>query len=581
MALAESLKADADHALFVGNGDDLAPSVLSGVFFGEHMIDAFNVSPLDFNTYGNHEFDYGPDNLAELVADSEFQWVSANVVDNRTGDVFAAEQGAERFEIRDYGGVQVGVTGLGPKDMASVTNMGDHAVEIPAAEAMTAVVPMMREAGADVIVVGSHLCGPDARELAAGVDGIDVIVGDHCSEVLDEPEVINDTIVSFVGDEFDFLGELTLQVGDGQIEGFDFVKHDVAEAGVEPHPQVQAVVERYQEQLDEELAEVIGERAVEWDNRRETVRNQEAAFGNLVSDAMAELHEADFAFTNGGGIRGDQVYGADEPITRFEIVENLPFPNTVVKAAMPGEMLRDVLEHAVAGLPGAGQFLQVSGVEYTYDASREPGDRIVAATVGCDPIVDDAEYTFATNDFLLDGGDGYEMLTDADVLVPGHEGPLMSGFIMDHVEKAGVIDTDVEGRITRVGTDDESLLAAAPGPEVEELLDDPDVVSAEPDARVYAAVTPNDPHYQGSQRAYLESINVPEAWELAVGREEIVVAVVDTGVDISHPARAPILRTRLARLPDTKAGVRDELLGGEEGPRDSVWRGRSSLIMTT
>jgi 2',3'-cyclic-nucleotide 2'-phosphodiesterase (5'-nucleotidase family) len=463
MALAEARKGAHEHAIFVGNGDDLAPSVEAGVFFGRHMIDALNVSPLDINTYGNHEFDFGPENLLELVEDSAFQWVSANVIDNRTDDVFGAEVGAERFVIRDFGGVQVGFTGLGPRGMATITSMGEHAIEVPAIEAMTEVVPMMRAAGADIIVVASHLCAePDARDLAAAVDGIDVIVGDHCAESLVQPEIVNDTILSFVGDEFRWLGELTLTVEGGDIAGFAFTRHDLSVIQPDPHPAVQAVVDEYTAQLDEALSEEIGTRAVEWDTRRATVRSREEAFANFVTDAMRELHDADIAFTNGGGIRGDRIYGADEPIIRRDIVENLPFPNTVVKAQMSGSMLRDVLEHALSGLEGVlGQFLHYSGVEVIFDASRPVGERVVRATVGCEPIDDTRMYTFATNDFLLGGGDAFVMLRDAEVLVPGHEGPLMSAFIMDVVQAVGVVDTPVEGRITRIGTDDPHLCPLA------------------------------------------------------------------------------------------------------------------------
>jgi hypothetical protein len=60
IALVRSLKEVNPGALFLGNDDDLAPSVLASVFRGEHMIETLNASPLDVNTLGNHEFDFGP-----------------------------------------------------------------------------------------------------------------------------------------------------------------------------------------------------------------------------------------------------------------------------------------------------------------------------------------------------------------------------------------------------------------------------------------------------------------------------------------------------------------------------------------
>jgi hypothetical protein len=67
-----------------------------------------------------------------------------------------------------------------------------------------------------------------------------------------------------------------------------------------------------------------------------------------------------------------------------------------------------------------------------------------------------------------------------------------------------------------------------------ELRSTPGVVSAEQDARVYAAAAPNDPYYASNQAAYLTRIGVPAAWDFATGTGTIVVAVLDTGTDLGH-----------------------------------------------
>lgn len=70
---------------------------------------------------------------------------------------------------------------------------------------------------------------------------------------------------------------------------------------------------------------------------------------------------------------------------------------------------------------------------------------------------------------------------------------------------------------------------------LEELRADPGIADAYPDVRVSAATSPDDPLYDEHQRGAYESIRVPEAWELSVGRNEVVVAVIDTGIDLDHP----------------------------------------------
>ena len=59
--------------------------------------------------------------------------------------------------------------------------------------------------------------------------------------------------------------------------------------GVEPDPEIAAVVKTYQDKLDKELAIEIGTTETALDSRRATVRSQEAAIGNLIADAMRDI----------------------------------------------------------------------------------------------------------------------------------------------------------------------------------------------------------------------------------------------------------------------------------------------------
>lgn len=447
VGLINSIRAEKDHSLFLGNGDELAPSLLSSVFYGEHMIDAFNASGLDVTTFGNHEFDYGPENLAALVEKSQFQWVSANVIDTRTDDVFAKEQGAERFVIKEVEGVKLGITGLGPTDMAAVTSLGEYVKEVPAVEAMQKIVPEMKEAGADVIIVLSHLSNWDAEKVATEVDGIDFILGDHNAKVLEEPQVINDTVLSFVGDEFKYVGEIKIKVENKKIVDWSFMLHEVS-ADQAPDEAVQEVVDAYQQQLDEELNVEIGTRSVNFDTRRTSVRSQETAIGNIIADSVRQWANADVAIQNGGGIRSDKVYAANQTITKKEINEILPFQNYVVKLEVTGEILWKALEHGLARANQfGGQFSHVSGVEIEYNVLKPVGERLVNVKVNGDPLDKSKSYTLATNDFLARGGDGYEMLSDAKVLITKDEGPLLSTLVIETIQEVGTVTTDVEGRI--------------------------------------------------------------------------------------------------------------------------------------
>ena len=457
MALVDQLKDGNPNARFVGNGDDIAPSLLASVFHGEHMIEALNASPLDYNTLGNHEFDFGPDNARERIEEGDgFQWVSANVRDIDDPDApFAADLGVELYSTEEIGGVTVGFTGLGPEEIETVTSLtreGDDsgATHVPMIEAMDEVIPMMQDAGADIIVVASHLCGSDARDLAQEFEEIDAIVGDHCAEVLDEPELINGTLVSLAGDEFDWLAELTLEVdADGDVADHSFTLHDVTHVRA-GDPDIQAIVDSWEAQLDAALGEVIGFRVNDWDVRTTEVRSGETGFANYIVDAMRESVDADVAITNGGGIRSDHVYPGGEDIELRDVQAILPFGNTVVMVELSGATILEALEWGVQEGTVQGRFPQVSGMTYVWDPDAPAGDRIVEVTVDGEPLDEDATYTLATNDFMLGGGDGYDMLDDGTTIISPDGAQLMMDAVVERIEADGDVEVETDGRISTV-----------------------------------------------------------------------------------------------------------------------------------
>ncbi|MCV4676698.1 hypothetical protein OFC08_27715, partial [Escherichia coli] len=73
------------------------------------MIDAWNAAGLDLAVFGNHEFDLKSDELIKRMKESRFTWLGANVIDSRTGKIFAD---TPPFVIKDIGGVKIGFIGL-------------------------------------------------------------------------------------------------------------------------------------------------------------------------------------------------------------------------------------------------------------------------------------------------------------------------------------------------------------------------------------------------------------------------------------------------------------------------------------
>jgi len=78
-------------------------------------------------------------------------------------------------------------------------------------------------------------------------------------------------------------------------------------------------------------------------------------------------------------------------------------------------------------------------------------------------------------------------------------------------------------------------------------LMDPSVLFVEPDGMIYPTLVPDDPEYP--QQYHLPLIRAPEAWDVTTTSPDVVIAVVDTGVDLDHPDLAAQIYTNPGEVP--------------------------------
>jgi 2',3'-cyclic-nucleotide 2'-phosphodiesterase (5'-nucleotidase family) len=222
-------------------------------------------------------------------------------------------------------------------------------------------------------------------------------------------------------------------------------------ASVTPDPESEKMVEAFQKKLDDSLNVKIGATEVALDSRRNSVRSQETAIGDLIADAMKAATGADIAITNGGGIRGDRTYDSGTELTRRDILTELPFGNVTVETAITGQQVLDALENGVSQVEkGAGRFPQVSGVTFVYDPTAPAGSRVASVKINGDDLDVNKVYKVATNDYMLRGGDGYGALGGGKILINQGNGNLMANDVMNYISKMGKVTAKVEGRIKTV-----------------------------------------------------------------------------------------------------------------------------------
>ena len=173
--------------LILSGGDLWTGPAVSAVTHGEAMVDVMNTLGYSAAAIGNHDFDYGVENLKLRASQANFPLLSANLLDGKTGETPGF---AHAFTILDVNGVKVGVIGLTTLETPIDTRPGNVAAFdfIPYEQALEEVVPQVKAQGAELLVVAGHICNNEARALAptAARLGIAVIGAGHCHEELNE-----------------------------------------------------------------------------------------------------------------------------------------------------------------------------------------------------------------------------------------------------------------------------------------------------------------------------------------------------------------------------------------------------------
>lgn len=449
MTIRKKVLAENPNTLMTLGGDTLSPSVETRTYRGAQMIDAWNAVGLDYSALGNHEFDIRTNELLDRMKESKFTWLGTNVIDTKTGKVFA---GMPQFVIRSIGGVKIGFIGFLLPETKQTSSMEAHLSVTDYCERARSLVPEMRSLGAEVVVGLTHLFMAQDKKLAGCAD-FDLILGGHEHTLLQSSA--NGTPIFKMWADAREVGRFDLFIDKrtGKLQSMDWEIIPVTDQ-ITDDPEFAPVAAKYKSLLDQ-LEVRVGATAVPLDALSKSVRTKETDIGNFIADAYRKAVGADIGFVNGGSIRADLSYSPGI-LTKRDVLSMLPFNNPIVKVEVTGKLLMDILEHGVARSredSEPGRFPQVSGLRFTYDASKLPGQRITQASVGGKPVDASAKYTLATSDFLVSrGGDGYTMLKDAKILLAADAAPKDSDVFEKAIKESAnsTISPKVEGRIIRL-----------------------------------------------------------------------------------------------------------------------------------
>jgi 5'-nucleotidase len=437
-----------DGTIRVHAGDSVGGSpLISSYFHDEPTIEAMNLMDLDVGTLGNHEFDEGGEEMLRLIkggqrddggefkigpdgepintsdpdfAGADFPYISANVVYADTG-----EPVLDPYTIVERDGVKIGFIGVTTPETEQIV-VPDAVAPfdfLDISDTVDRYTAELQEQGVETIVVLAHSgAGQTGSNKATGEiitetrqmnDEVDVVVAGHSHSRLnakiDGKLVVQAYSYGTAFADVDLV--INRDTGDIVKSSAEIVR--TCTDGIEPDPELAALVAEYQTAIEPIAGRVVGTAAetITRDAPSDLTPAGESALGDLIADAQRAYSDADFAFMNPGGIRANIEAGE---VTYAELFAVQPFDNGLVTMELTGEQIYRLLEQQFRA-DGSATILQVSGLKYTYNPTSPVGSKITSVTLpdgtalAPDP---NTTYTVAVNGYLATGGDGFTVFTE-------------------------------------------------------------------------------------------------------------------------------------------------------------------------
>ena len=443
-----SLKAHTANSLLFDAGDATQGVSYAALTRGEDVMFTMNAAGYDGMVLGNHEFDYGFETLLTNVSLASFPVMAANVVFPERADNRSIKIPANK--IYEVNGHKVGVFGVTTKDTKAETNPeGLKDVEFKdEIETANEQVEYLKNEGADIIIALAHIgtgknTSVTSSDLARAMEGsgLDLIIDGHGKNSAYMIE--NGITIVHAGSDGEFVGSIGIDVTDGS--GIDITPVLLSKAFFDNLPSDEETADMIQTTLDEQnslLGNIVSYSGTTlWGGKVNGIsegRVHETNLGDYICDQMIEKVRENLvesykdtpvvAVENGGGIRASIPMGE---VTWRDVINVLPFSNTVKYKLVNPKIIYDMLEVSVSSVETQdkntgtltvntnGNFLQIGGMNFEYDPNAAKGNKVKAvyldgSTAALDRNDTETEIILVSNDYIIGGGDGFDMLEGLD-----------------------------------------------------------------------------------------------------------------------------------------------------------------------
>lgn len=431
----------------------------------------------DCAVIGNHEFNYGMDILNGAVNESNFPWLSANILNKKTKEPFFGQP----YLIKELpNGLRVGILGLTTHYIPN-WEKPEHIEELEFIDALETAkkwVSLLREQEQlDLLVVSYH--GGFERDLKTAepteeltgenqgyrmcyeVDGIDILLTGHQHRTIVN-ETLNGVHVMQPGSQGMGLGKAVVSFEDTS-DGWkvqDIKSELISVKGITESQVILEQAKSYeaatQEWLDQPIGKINGDMVVHDPMK---IRRADSPLIEFFNRVQMDVSGAEISSS---ALFDNNAPGLTENVTMRDVVANYIYPNTLRVIRVTGQDIKDALERSASYFatytggeisvnasfvdpkPQHYNYDMWEGIEYEINVSRPIGSRITKLNDKNGPLQMDKEYDVVMNNYRASGGGDYLMFKDKPIIkdIPTDVSELIANYIIEKGTVTATLDNN-------------------------------------------------------------------------------------------------------------------------------------------
>lgn len=387
------VREEEENVLYVISGDMVQGSLIDSEYKGVSTMEIMNYLSPDVVTLGNHELDYGLPHLLFLEKVANFPIVNSNLYMKEYGKRLMTP-----YIILNRAGFNILFIGIITEkvmDSLALDQLVGTFVSIEdAADEIGKICNAYKHNDIDLTVALTHIGFESDVELAKMLNpewGVDIIIGGHTHTILEQPEVVNNVLVTQAGMGTDQIGRFDIIVDDETNAILEWkwelvpINSDIAETD----KAMDRFIDGYKGKVDKKYNAIITRFA---DKHTHPKREVETRLGNLIADGLSDMAESDIILVGSGSIRVEEL---GPVVTLGDLKSCFPYDDSLTKYFIKGKHLNKIFSHImrIENRDGEGECYQVnSEVKAVYSDSAA---KLISLSVNDTPVVDDQTYSIA------------------------------------------------------------------------------------------------------------------------------------------------------------------------------------------